>query len=128
MAIGSVDHLPQSPHDWNSETLFEIVDGANVEIPNMGAFAGTVASFLVAHLNMHAWAHQLGFAVCEVLFDLGPGRQQRRPDLAYIDNKRWKPLAPAPMPKGRKPSSLSLPGCLAISIPYYKKNSINQHE
>ena len=57
----------------------------------MGALAGTIASFLVSHLNHFAWQRRLGFAVSEVRFRLLAGRPQRQPDIAFIPYDRWAP-------------------------------------
>src|SRR5262249_39356350 len=78
--------------------LYEIINGERREIPHMGAFAGTIASFLVSHLNVFAWQHKLGFAVAEVMFRLRPDSPQRRPDLAFISYDRWVSPAPAQDP------------------------------
>jgi Uma2 family endonuclease len=85
MAIGMI--VPST-----AAKVHEIVNCERVQIPHMGAFAGMVASFLVTFINGFAMPKRLGFAVNEVLFDLGLNRQQRRPDLAYISWDRWKTL------------------------------------
>jgi Uma2 family endonuclease len=69
--------------------LYEVINGERREVPPMGAFAATVASFLASHLNMFGWQHRLGFAVVETLFQLVTGRPQRRPDVAFIPYSRW---------------------------------------
>jgi Uma2 family endonuclease len=74
----------------SDDSLYEVINGQRVEIPHMGAFAGTVASMIVHYLNEFALPKKLGFAVNEVLFNLGVNRQQRRPDLAFISWDRWK--------------------------------------
>lgn len=71
------------------EPLFEIVNGERLEIPRMGALAGSVASFLAHWLNSFALPRKLGFAVTEVLLNLGVGRNQRRPDVSFIRWERW---------------------------------------
>ena len=73
------------------DALYEIIDGERKEIPRMGALAATIASFLVTHLNNYGWARPLGFAVAEALFQLAPGRPQRRPDLAFVAYADWQP-------------------------------------
>ena len=72
-----------------SDELYEVVNGERKEIPPMGAYAGTLASFLSVHLNIFGWQHKLGFAVVEVLFQLVVGRPQRRPDVAFVSYSRW---------------------------------------
>src|SRR5437868_1301430 len=78
----------------------------------MGAFAATVASFLAAHLNIFAWQHRLGFAVVEVLFQLVPGRPQRRPDVAFIPYSRWNG-PPEPL---QDPAAYDVVPSLAVEI------------
>ncbi|MFO0967301.1 MAG: Uma2 family endonuclease [Gemmataceae bacterium] len=75
---------------------FEVVNGFRVAIAPMGAFAGTVASLLVSYLNQFALPRKLGWAISEVLFDLGAGRNQRRPDLAFIGRERWQRMERRP--------------------------------
>jgi Uma2 family endonuclease len=72
--------------------LYEVVNGEKREIPHMGALAGTIASYLLLVLGAFARQHKLGVAVMEVLFQLKDNRHQRRPDLAFVSSKRWKPL------------------------------------
>lgn len=77
------------------EPLYEVVNGERVEVPHMGAVAGSVASMLAFYLNLIAVLQRLGIAVTETLFELRSGRPQRRPDLAYVAFDRW-PYAAAP--------------------------------
>lgn len=74
----------------DEDILYEVVNGQWQEIPHMGALAGTIASFLLTHINLFAWQHKLGFATTEVMFRLKPDRPQRRPDLAFIPYDRWR--------------------------------------
>jgi Uma2 family endonuclease len=78
------------------DDLFEIVNGERIEIASMGAYAGTVASILVHLLNQFALPRKLGWAVSEVLFDLGPGLNERRPDVAFIRLERWNSMTERP--------------------------------
>jgi Uma2 family endonuclease len=75
------------------EPLYEVVNGEKREIAPMGVFSGTIASILCAWINAFAAPKKLGFAVTETLFDFGAGRQQRRPDVAFVRFERWQ--APA---------------------------------
>jgi Uma2 family endonuclease len=87
--------LPASPSD---EPLFEIIDGQNVELPPMSAYAVMIANRLVGKLNEFAGPRDLGQAVTEMLFHLQlPVNRNRRPDGAFVSYQRW--------PKG-KPMSL----------------------
>jgi Uma2 family endonuclease len=76
----------------------EVERGDEQEASPMGALAGTIASFLVSHLNVFAWQGRLGFAVSEVTFRLLPDRPQRRPDVAFIPYDRWSPPPPTEDP------------------------------
>jgi Uma2 family endonuclease len=100
---------PGEPDDGR---LYEVVNGQRKEVPRMGAFAATIATFLAAHLNLFAWQHRLGFAVVEVLFQLAPGRPQRRPDVAYIPYSRWQGL-PQPL---QDPAAWDVIPSLAVEI------------
>jgi Uma2 family endonuclease len=82
--------LPQPA--LNGAELYEVIDGKRVEISPMGAYAGTAASVLVFYLNQFAFPRDLGWAVSEVMFDLGPGRNKRRPDVAFISAQRWQQI------------------------------------
>ena len=56
----------------------------------MGAYDVRLASVLEVHLENFARQHQLGRAVQEMLFDLGPTvRRKRRPDVAFVSYERW---------------------------------------
>jgi Uma2 family endonuclease len=72
------------------DALFEIVDGQRVELPPMGAKQSVVGSMLVYLLNVYTVPRDLGLAVGETLFDLGPDfKHKRRPDVAYVSYERW---------------------------------------
>jgi Uma2 family endonuclease len=75
----------------DSDRLWEVAGGREVEVPRMGALAAAIASFLVTHLNVYGWSQKRGFAVAEVLFQLLPGRPQRRPDVAFVSYEGWQP-------------------------------------
>lgn len=70
-----------------ADSLYEIVAGKRVESTPLGAYAGGVASALVTFLNQFAFAHKLGVAFSEVLFDLGVN--ERRPDVSFVAWDRW---------------------------------------
>jgi len=76
------------------EPLYEVVNGERVEVPPMGALAGSVASLLLYFLNAWAVPRRLGLATTEVLFRLRPGAPQRRPDLSFVAFDRWPYSAP----------------------------------
>ena len=73
----------------DSESLYEVVDGLRVEVPAMGTRENYLASLLVTMLTNHVRPKQLGFAVMENLFNLGPDTPQRRPDVAFVSKNRW---------------------------------------
>lgn len=94
------------------DKYYEVVDGQRVEIAPMGAFAGAAASILAFLLNQHAVPRKLGWAVTEVLFGFGPGKNNRRPDLAFIPREEWKRLVNA----DEDPPSLSTVPPLAVEF------------
>lgn len=95
-----------------TDLLYELVDGQRKEVPRMGAFAGVLASMLAQFLNSHALPQQLGFALVEVLFQLAPGRPNRRPDVAFVRTERW-PLTALPT---EDPLALNAVPNLAVEI------------
>jgi Uma2 family endonuclease len=72
-----------------SDLLYEIVDGQIVEKEPMGAYEILVGSFLNTCLDGFARTSDCGRSVSEMLFDLGAGLSQRRPDVAYVSYDRW---------------------------------------
>jgi Uma2 family endonuclease len=77
------------PEALNSDLLYEIVNGEQVEIPHMGRLAGLFASVLAHYLQAFGTQHKLGVAAVEVLFRLGPNQPARRPDIAFVAYDRW---------------------------------------
>ena len=74
----------------DDDLFYEVVDEKIVELAPMGAYEIRLASVLQAHLEIFASQHQLGRAVQEMLFDLGPTvRRKRRPDVAFVSYERW---------------------------------------
>jgi Uma2 family endonuclease len=112
MVSGTLEQAVAPGPNIADEPLYEIVNGERVEIPHMGALAGTLASFLVGWLNQFAAPKKLGFAVSEVMFNFGPGRQQRRPDVAFIRWERWK----APTDIRDDPQAWEVVPSLAIEV------------
>jgi Uma2 family endonuclease len=72
-----------------SDLLYEVVDGQIVEKKPIGAYEIFIGSFLNTRLDGFARASNCGRAVSEMLFDLGAGLSQRRPDVAYVSYDRW---------------------------------------
>lgn len=76
--------------EQDDDLLYEVVDDKVVEIPPMGAYDTWLAAVLALHLGTFVRQHQLGRAVQELLFDLGPTvRRKRRPDVAFVSYERW---------------------------------------
>jgi Uma2 family endonuclease len=74
----------------DDDLLYEVVDGQVMELGPMGAYDVWLASVLTEYLRSFARQHQLGEAVQEMLFDLGPTLQRkRRPDVAFVSYDRW---------------------------------------
>jgi Uma2 family endonuclease len=89
--------LATVPPDADSNVLYEIVDGEYQEIEWMGAYEGTLASYLNHLINAFAVTKKLGLAVNEVLFALREDPQlQRRPDVAFVSYDRWPEQPDAP--------------------------------
>jgi Uma2 family endonuclease len=72
-----------------SDLLYEVVNGQMVEKEPMGAYEILIGSFLNTRLDSFARESNCGRAVSEMLFDLGAGLSQRRPDVAYVSYDRW---------------------------------------
>jgi Uma2 family endonuclease len=72
-----------------SDLLYEVVDGHIVEKEPMGAYESLIGSFLNTCLDGFARTSNCGRAVSAMLFDLGAGLSQRRPDVAYVSYNRW---------------------------------------
>lgn len=79
----------------------------------MGAFAASFASILVHFLNQFALPRKSGCAFSEVLFDFGPGRNKRRPDVAFVAWDRWTEDPPDP---AQDPSSWKVIPNLAVEV------------
>ena len=83
-------HQDETPRlSVGSDVLYEVVDGHIVEKAPMGAYEILIGSFLNTRLDGFARESNCGRAVSEMLFDLGAGLSQRRPDVAYVSYDRW---------------------------------------
>jgi Uma2 family endonuclease len=74
------------------EPVYEVVNGAIVELPPMSFHANKVASRLLGLMWSYANANDLGEVVSEVLFRLPLERDRhrnRRPDVAFVSFQRW---------------------------------------
>src|SRR5262245_38134566 len=81
---------PGTALEQDDDLLYEVVDDKVVELPPIGAYDVQLATELVIHLGIFVRQHQLGRAVQEILFDLGPTLQRkRRPDVAFVSYERW---------------------------------------
>lgn len=87
MAIPSAASPPMTFGD--TDRLYEIVDGQEVEVPPMGAYENHLAGLLLTALLGFCQKHRLGTAIMETLFDLGSETPQRRPDVAFVSRQRW---------------------------------------
>lgn len=113
MSSGSIllsQPIPKGPHDLD---LYEVVNGERVEVLPMGALAGSLATILASYLNHWARPKKFGWAVSEVLFNFGPGRNERRPDVAFVSQERCSALVSFPPPD---PSSWSVVPNLAVEV------------
>ncbi len=72
------------------EGLYEVVDGAILEKPAMGAYEIEIASILQSLLGPFARSNGLGRVVSEMLFRLEADlKRERRPDVAFVSQERW---------------------------------------
>lgn len=84
------------------EILYEVVDGAWVEIPPMSYYAAEIATNLGAELYAATKGRATGRVIVEGLFrlTLPDGRtRDRRPDVAFFTAERW------PLDRPRDPES-----------------------
>ena len=72
------------------DVFYEVIDGAEVAKPFMGAFGYLIAGILNLELGIHVKQHGLGRVVPEALFRLNPAeKRMRRPDVAFVSHERW---------------------------------------
>lgn len=79
------------PETADPEMLYEIVDGIYVELPSMGFGSSLVAQAIFELLSPFVRANRLGITSIEAVYHLHtlPGRQKRRPDVAFLSAGRW---------------------------------------
>lgn len=78
------------PPSTEDEAFFEIIDGQEVELPPMSAYASVIAAILTGELYIFASTHPLGRSYPEMLFRLPlNGSRNRRPDVAFVTFERW---------------------------------------
>ncbi len=84
-----------------SDMLYEVADGVNVEKAQMGSFEEYLANHLLLELAIAARSSRSGSAFSEVLYDFSHevGRMMR-PDVSFISTKRWAINKPAPRGNG----------------------------
>jgi Uma2 family endonuclease len=98
--------------DFDSDSLYEVVNGQRREKPPMGAFASLVASVLVEQLGAFVRSKRLGVVASETLFRLGIDGPDRRPDIAFVNAER---LRTAP-PLADDPAAWAVVPSLAIEV------------
>lgn len=113
MATGTLEQAVQNGRMVEDEPLYEIVNGERVEIPHMGLYAGSIANVLAFLMNQFAFPRKLGFAFVETLFQLLPGRPNRRPDVAFVARERW---AEPPYAVGEDPAAWNVIPNAAIEV------------
>ncbi len=78
------------PRGTRDEVLFEIIDGREVELPPMSAYASVITAILTGELYVFAATQPLGRPYPEMLFRLPlNGSRNRRPDVAFVTFERW---------------------------------------
>ena len=91
------------PHGWESDELehYEVVDGKPVAKPPMTARNSVLAAFLLGLIGLFARSNKLGRVVSETLFVMDGSRKlMRRPDLAFVSDRRWSLKWPVPRTVG----------------------------
>jgi Uma2 family endonuclease len=79
-----------TPPASTEEKLYEVVNGHYVQMPPMGAYETTLATFLCFLLEQFAHAQKLGRCAVETLFLLdAAANTRRRPDVAFVSYERW---------------------------------------
>ena len=74
----------------SGESLYEIVDGEKVELPEMSMYSNEVALLLHEKLIIHLASNDTGKAQHEILFNLNlPTARNRRPDVSFVSYERW---------------------------------------
>lgn len=92
MASAVLSEVPRAheARPADEEPLYEIVDGQQVDLPPMSAYATWIASRLNHRLGPFVEAHGLGTVVAEMLFVLDAEQNlRRRPDVAFVSARRW---------------------------------------
>jgi len=92
MASAVLSEVPRAheARPADEEPLYEIVDGQQVDLPPMSAYASWIASRLNHRLGPFVEAHGLGTVVAEMLFVLDAEQNlRRRPDVAFVSARRW---------------------------------------
>lgn len=76
--------------EWNSEELYEEIDGVRVKLPPMSRYAASVANRISRAITVFVTPRNLGNSEVESLFRLptDPPRN-RRPDVAFVSEARW---------------------------------------
>jgi Uma2 family endonuclease len=76
--------------DFPSDSLYEIIDGAKVEMPPRSADSSAVVSDLSSFLTAWGVANNVGKAYAEMLMKLpNLGTKNRRPDVVFIPFTKW---------------------------------------
>src|SRR5712692_8564461 len=91
--------LPPVATPWGvaGDSLYETGKGQRVELLPMGAYQSWIANRLKDLLTESVAGNHWGQVVVEMLFRLSPtGNLERRPDVAFVSDKRWPRHRPAP--------------------------------
>lgn len=79
----------------SSDALDEVIDGGDEEKP-MGLVENLIANILIERLRPFCRENQLGHAVMETLFAIPGGKNDRKPDVAFVSFDRWPANRPLP--------------------------------
>ncbi len=89
--------LPTLVRDEFDHDNYEIIDGAEVELPPMSVDSQVLGSRLAHILSTFGITHDVGEAYVEVMFKLPLKKDRnRRPDVAYVSYAKWPKYKPMP--------------------------------
>jgi Uma2 family endonuclease len=80
------------PPQMDSEALFEVIQGKQVELPNMSSHSNQISILIFIAIYEHVKKTGSGTAFIESLFGIptkDDPNKQRRPDVAYVSKARW---------------------------------------
>ena len=90
------DQRPKSTAE-PSDRLYEIVNGEQVDVPEMGIYSTYVASELFFLLRLYLQQNPIGHVTVEAMVILdAESNLRRRPDVCFVSHERWSADRPIP--------------------------------